>query len=247
METPREYRLQTADDLVQHSLVIGETDLAICLPGGVWEPVLEKGLRDLIIAKRRDLQSFIMEMPDFASAHQPLNLPNSAPMVAKSLATAASIANVGPMAAVAGYFAELAGRYILSSIEAKEIIVENGGDIFLASEQNRYVGIYAGEKSPFTGVMAVKIAAELTPCGICTSSGTIGSSFSYGQADAAMIIAADAALADATATATANMVKKPDDVAEACNIAMSIEGIQAALIICEEQMAAAGKIELVQI
>ena len=128
-----------------------------------------------------------------------------------------------------------------------EIIVENGGDIFIASTQERIIGVYAGKENPFTGKIAVRLAAELFPCGVCTSSGTVGSSFSYGVADAAMIVAPDTALADAVATAAANLVKDGDCVAAACNYAMSIPTVQAALIVCGDQLAAAGQLELVQI
>lgn len=246
MVSTRHYRLLSAFDLEQRLVAVGETDLAISLPPGLWDEELSKGLRDKIIEHRQHLQSFIMAYPDFAASHQPMTVPLSAPRAAKKMAEAAALAGVGPMAAVAGFFAELAGRYIMENKSVKEVIVENGGDIFLASEKERRVGIYAGEKSPFTGRIAVKLYPEQFPCGVCTSSGTIGHSFSYGKADVAMIVAATA-LADAVATAAANRVKTKADVAAACDYAMGIAGVQAALVICEDELAAAGKLELISV
>ncbi len=247
MVESRSYRVLFPPELEQHLLVVGETDLAICLPQGVWNGQVEKGLRDRIIEQRRDLQDFIVACPEFAASHQPLTLPLSAPPVAQKMAQAAAAAGVGPMAAVAGFFAELAGNYLLRQSGCREVIVENGGDIFLAGSAERVIGIYAGEANPFTGRLGVRLAAELLPCGVCTSSGTIGSSFSYGVADAAMVIASDTALADAAATAAANLVKGSEDVAAACNYAMSVAGVVAAAVICGDQLAAAGQIELVQL
>lgn len=243
----RHYRLFSADDLEQRLLVIGETDLAISVPEGTWDEELAQALRDKIIEQRHQLQAFIAEYPVFAASHRPMSLPVSAPRAAKKMAEASALAGVGPMAAVAGFFAELAGRYIMEIKNVADVIVENGGDIFLAGQKERHIGIFAGESSPFTGKLAVKLLAAQLPCGVCSSSGTIGQSFSYGVADVAMISAADTALADAVATATANRVKTRADVAGACDFAMGIPGISAALVICDDKMAASGSLELISV
>ncbi|MBC7288627.1 MAG: UPF0280 family protein, partial [Armatimonadetes bacterium] len=83
--------------------------------------------------------------------------------------------------------------------------------------------------------------------GICTSSGRHGHSFSAGIADAAVVAASNAALADALATATGNRVKAPTDAQRAVEWAMSVEGVLHALVICGETMATAGSLELVPI
>ena len=116
-----------------------------------------------------------------------------------------------------------------------------------AGASGRVAAIYAGENNPFTNKLGIRLRADRLPCGVCTSSGTVGSSFSYGCADAALIIAPDAALADAAATAAGNLVKGPKDVGAACEHALAITGVQAAVIICGSQMAAAGDIELIKL
>jgi ApbE superfamily uncharacterized protein (UPF0280 family) len=242
----RDYRVHFDPALEQYQVIVGETDLAICLPPAVWDQNLRSALRHQLITSRAQLQDFISDFPDFAASHYPVAVPLSAPISARRMAAAAAIAQVGPMAAVAGYFAELAGRLIIREKQPHTVIVENGGDIFIHSDRERLIGIYAGKDNPFSGKIAVKISPEQLPCGVCTSSGTVGGSFSYGRADAAMIIAPDTALADAVASAAANLVQKPADVEMACEHALSIEGVTAAVIICQDQLAAAGAIELVR-
>ncbi|NLF80212.1 MAG: UPF0280 family protein [Clostridia bacterium] len=247
MSSERHYRAQSAIDLQQHTLTVGETDLALLLPPGLWNDAVAAGLRVYLIERRRSLQALIMAFPEFAASHQPVAVPADAPPLARSMAEAAQLAGVGPMAAVAGCFAELAGRYLLRQTASHEVIVENGGDIFVMSRRQRVVGVFCGEDSPFHQRLAVRLAPGQMPCGVCTSSGTVGPSFSYGKADAALIIAGSAVLADAAATAAGNMVQSKEDVQMACDRAMTIPGVRAALIVCQDRLAAAGEIELVSI
>ena len=244
MTEERVYRQQAENGLEMQHLVIGETDLAIYLPEGIWNEKSRQALADELIQSRSRLQAFICRYPEFASSHSPLILPDTAPPEAVAMARAAAEAGVGPMAAVAGFFAGAAGRFIVHKLGAAQVIVENGGDIYIEGGEDRNIGIFAGEDNPFSGRLAAVLKKELFPCGVCTSSGTLGSSFSYGKADAAMVVAADPALADAAATAAANRVNSPEDVELACDWVMSLPGIKAALIICETQLAAAGELEL---
>jgi ApbE superfamily uncharacterized protein (UPF0280 family) len=148
---------------------------------------------------------------------------------------------VGPMAAVAGAVAEYVGRELLTF--SPEIIVENGGDIFLKILRQRTVGIYAGD-SPLTGKIGLEINPRETPLGVCTSSGTVGHSLSFGKADAAVIIAASATLADAAATAIGNRVNRPEDVAGAIQFGKGINGLKGIVIIIGESVGAWGDVKL---
>ena len=107
----------------------------------------------------------------------------------------------------------------LSSFSS-DVLVENGGDIWLKSTQPRNICIYAGN-SPFSQRIGLEIKAETTPLGICTSSGTVGHSLSFGSADAVVILASSAVLADAVATATCNLVQEEADLAKAVEWASS--------------------------
>jgi ApbE superfamily uncharacterized protein (UPF0280 family) len=146
------------------------------------------------------------------------------------------------MASVAGALAEQVGNDLLE--HTRNVIVENGGDIFLKVSEDLTIGIYAGSSS-LSNKLAIKIPATMTPLGVCTSSGTVGHSLSFGTADAVTILAPSTPLADATATAVGNRVKQPQDIAKALDYAQTIEGILGALIILDDQFGAWGAIEIV--
>jgi len=164
------------------------------------------------------------------------------PLVVKEMCEATSFAGVGPMAAVAGFFAERVGLF-LSRIST-DVLVENGGDIWLKSNHPRKVCIYAGT-SPFSQRIGLEIKPEVTPIGICTSSGTVGHSLSFGKADAMVILAPSAVLSDAVATAACNMVKNEADLAKAVEWAVNIPGVQGALAILGDKIAVQGAVELI--
>jgi ApbE superfamily uncharacterized protein (UPF0280 family) len=157
------------------------------------------------------------------------------------MAEATAKLGVGPMAAVAGAIAEFVGKEL--SDYSPEVIIENGGDIYIKSRQKRVVGIYAGN-SQLSGKIGLEIKGEDTPIGVCTSSGTVGHSLSFGKADAATVLADSATLADAAATALGNMVKTPDDITRAIDFAQYIEGLQGVLVLIGDQIGMWGKIKI---
>jgi len=159
------------------------------------------------------------------------------------MSNAATIAGVGPMAAVAGAIAEAVGKDLLAY--SPEIIVENGGDIFIKSLKKRYIGIYAGS-SPFTGKIALEIEAENSPLGICTSSGTVGPSLSLGAADAVITLAPSAALADAAATAIGNRIMAVTDIDKEIEQGGSNYGLMGLVIIKDDRIGLWGRVKLVQ-
>jgi ApbE superfamily uncharacterized protein (UPF0280 family) len=147
------------------------------------------------------------------------------------------------MAAVAGAVAEAVGKDLLAL--SPEVIIENGGYIFIHSLTTRNIVIYAG-KSPFSGKIALEIAADDTPCGICTSSGTVGHSLSFGRADAVIVLAASAALADAAATAICNRVKKTSDIEPQLEHSQKMEGLTGIVIIIGARIGVWGGVKLVE-
>jgi len=147
------------------------------------------------------------------------------------------------MAGVAGAIAEFVGTELLAF--SPEIIVENGGDIYLKSLKKRRIGIYAG-KSPLTGKIGLEINEEDTPLGICTSSGTVGHSLSYGKADAVIATSKSAILADAAATAIGNLIKEPADITKGIELAKRIEGLKGIIIITGSNIGLWGKVNICQ-
>ena len=157
------------------------------------------------------------------------------------MAEAAREVGVGPMAAVAGAIAEKVGVELLPFSD--EIIVENGGDIFLRTQKERFIGVYAGE-SAFTKKIAFSILPEETPLGVCTSSGTVGHSLSFGYADAVIVFSPSTSLADAAATAIGNMVRIPEDITQALEFAQGIENLKGVAIIKGDNMGLWGQVRL---
>ena len=214
-----------------------ETDLLISARRN-----LEARARESVLNYREDILSYIKRGRDFYTSLEPLNMVEDAPKIVKAMISASMKASVGPMAAVAGAIAEFVGRDILAYSD--EVIVENGGDIFIKTDIKRVLGIYAGEGSPFSGKLAIEIPPEEEGLGVCTSSGTVSHSLSFGKADAVLIISGDTALADAVATAAGNIVKNKDYIEKGIDFAKSIKGVEGVLILVRDKMGSWGKIKL---
>lgn len=185
-----------------------------------------------------ELERYLQEEPFFLSSYKPLKAGKNSPEIAKLMSAASEQAGVGPMAAVAGTFAELLGRYLLKE-GALGVIVENGGDIFLQLRKERLVGIYSGQ-SEFSNKLALRVRPESTPLGICTSSGSVGHSVSLGESDSVTVVAESCPLADAAATAIANQVNGPGGIQKGIEAAEKIKGIQGALIIKGKELGTQG-------
>jgi len=240
MYEPRFYRLWSADkDLVSFNVVVKETDLYIRAKYD-----LAAKAREVVIRQRAFLEDYIRHHPGFASALQPFPAVDDAPDIVREMAEAGEKAGVGPMAAVAGAIAEKVGRELLRY--SPEVLVENGGDIFLKNLKKRRVGIHTG-KPPFDGRIALEIKAGETPLGICTSSGTVGHSLSFGSADAVIVLSTCTALADAAATAIGNIIREETDIDRGTAFAQEIEGLKGVAIIKDDRLALWGKIKLVKV
>lgn len=233
----RTYRLKAAaEGLVPFRVQIDESDLFILATRKLEREAFEELKR-----VREQIESWGDLFPDFFASLTPLDIPSSAfvPDVVREMYRAASCCGVGPMAAVAGAVAEAVGKKLLE--RAKEVIVENGGDIFAFTHRERKALVFAAT-SPFSEKLTVTIPPERS-VGLCTSSGTVGHSLSFGKADAVVVLADSAAVADAAATAIGNQVHSPEDVNRALEKAkeLPIEGV---LIIIGDTMGARGDIEI---
>jgi uncharacterized protein len=215
-----------------------ETDLWIRARHSLEQEALESVLRC-----RHQLEYYLAGCPEFLPSLVPLPDDPLAPPLARHMLQASAKAGVGPMASVAGAIAQAVAADLKKFTDA--VIVENGGDCFFDLDEETIVGIYAGETSPFRDRIALRFTAERFPLGICTSSGTIGHSLSFGRADAVTIVSPDAALADAAATAVGNLVKTPGDIQKALDLAGSIPGVEGVLILIQDQLGAWGNLEVV--
>jgi ApbE superfamily uncharacterized protein (UPF0280 family) len=239
MYKPRNYQHWVKDeDLISFNVLVRETDLYIRASTN-----LKRKTHKLVLKYRSMLEEYIAHNPDFLTSLKPITVGKDAPRIAKEMAIAASKVGVGPMASVAGAIAEFVGNELFAL--SPEIIIENGGDIYLKSLKKRMIGIYAGQ-SPLTGKIGLEINAEDTPLGICTSSGTVGHSLSFGQADAVIVLSKSAILADAAATAIGNSIVHPDDIPRGIELAEDIEGLKGVLIIKDDKLGIWGDVRIGQ-
>lgn len=191
---------------------------------------------------RKLIQDHIQKYPAFAESLVPMKVPDKACLIIRDMAQAADAARVGPMAAVAGAVAEYTGRHLLSF--SSEVIVENGGDIFICSNTGTVLTIFAGT-SPLSMTTGIQVPEQDTAFGVCTSSGTFGHSTSFGKADAVMVMARSCMLADAAATGLANQVNTADDIADTLEKGRQIPGIQGLVIIVGARIGLWGSLKLV--
>ncbi|QEN06540.1 UPF0280 family protein [Oceanispirochaeta crateris] len=203
-----------------------------------WEAVTNR-----IMAERLNLEAFIKDHPEFQKTLKPIDLAladSLLPETVKRMQQASRLTGLGPMASVAGTMAQLA---VEASREAgsPESLVENGGDIYLESVTPLVLGLYAGPLSPFQN-LALKILPEQTPLAVCTSSGRMGHSLSFGDCDLVTVFAKEGALADAAATLGGNLVKEDGDIEPALNRLLSINGVLGAIIIRDKRFGTVGEL-----
>ncbi len=241
----RDYRgLQGQGELVSSFARISETDLHILADRDVADLA-----KEFVLRYRMQIEGYIARHPQFLSALLPLPADDLAPPIVREMLAAGEAADVGPMAAVAGVISEYVGRDLLAA-GLEEVMVENGGDIFLHRKKSCTVAIFAGQ-SPLSYKVGVRIPLEAMPAGICTSSGTVGHSLSFGEADSVTVLASATALADAFATRLGNEVgaarSAETGIERALALARQFAGIEGVVVICGVLMGAVGKVELVSL
>ncbi|PKN70689.1 MAG: hypothetical protein CVU54_04845 [Deltaproteobacteria bacterium HGW-Deltaproteobacteria-12] len=234
----RTYRaLINKDNLVSYRVKISESDLFI---GS--DTNLASRAEESLIKQRYFLEQYIKNHPEFRTSLLPLPLDNLAPPIIRNMLKKAKTCGVGPMASVAGAVAEFVGYDLLKLTE--NLVIENGGDIFLQTKNRLTVAVYAGE-STLSYKVKIIVKPEDSPLGICTSSATVGPSLSFGSADAVCVTSMSATLADAAASAIGNKIKSRKDIKKALDYGMKISGVRGIIIICGSEMGATGQIELV--
>jgi len=232
----RSYRQKIkSHDLTSFQVEVKESDLMIQAP-----ILLQDQSLAALIFYRKILEDYIKKNPQFSITLNPYPADHSAHPMIKEMIAASAICRVGPMAAVAGCLSQYVAVSLLK--ETDEIIVENGGDLFIKSSQIRKAIIFAGS-SPLSNKIFLKIDSRKKGVGLCTSSATVGPSYSMGKADAVTVISHSAALADAAATAIGNIIQSKDNIEEGLEIAQTINGLIGLVIIKDDKMGMWGEIE----
>jgi len=227
-------RVMEPGGLICRQVAIGESDLYVCTRGD-----LSKRARRYLAVQRRELETYLEAHLSFGTSFRPVPVAGDAPGIIRDMASAAEIFDVGPMASVAGAIAQYVGTDLLK--HSPEVIVENGGDIFLAGGGKRQVRIFAGASSPPLHVTMDDGAGGV---GLCTSSATVGPSVSLGGADAVTVLAATATVADAAATSIGNIVQSAEDIDGALQKASGCPEILGTVIVAGGSVGVWGAVEL---
>ena len=172
-------------------------------------------LKRYIYSIRRDLKNYIMKNQDFLLSIEPIKVDDDLPLIVEKMIDSSNIADVGPMACVAGTISELSLEYLIN-LDSKYSIIENGGDIALVNDETVLCGIYSNNRV-LGNEIAFEIKPRKNPLGICTSSGKIGHSISFGEADSVTIISKSSSIADGLATRIANEVTGQTSEDKVCN------------------------------
>ncbi len=239
-EEPRNYRrIFKGNDLVYFTCKVKQTDLCIGATHNLREQA-EQSVKKY----RKQVEEYIRLQPVFLNSLKPVEALPGAPGIIQQMIRASQVCGVGPMASIAGAVSLFVAKDLRPY--SRELVIENGGDLYLEGNKERVVSVFAGE-SDLTGKIGLRIKPEFLPLSICTSSGTVGHSLSFGRADAVVVLSKDACLADAAATAIGNIVKCRADIEKVLNQASSIPEISGILVITGEDMGVWGNVELVRL
>jgi ApbE superfamily uncharacterized protein (UPF0280 family) len=230
-------RLAYRGQLVSFRVTVKETDVLI----HATRP-LEEITKELILKYRGYIEAYIRQNPEFAKTLRPWSPGGPAPLIVKDMAAASEKVGVGPMAAVAGALAEHVGHELLA--HSQEVIVENGGDVFLKTDGPVTAGIFAGS-SPLSLRIGLRIDPGSKPLAVCTSSGTVGHSISMGKADAVCVVSGSCSLADAAATSIGNRVQSKTDIQQALDFGKQLEGVTGVIVIIGDAIGMWGELEVV--
>lgn len=240
----RTYREHFRDDRWTGFVVeCKESDLWIGVDKASYRPEMPGYCNTLLQELRNVMDTYLEKDPCYAGSLIPCRPKADAPEIFHRMSEVSYRSHIGPMSAVAGAVACHTVDALRKHFGIREVIVENGGDIYADITEDIDVSVFAGP-SPLSEKVGLHIHASQAPLGICTSSGTVGPSLSFGKADAVMIICKDVLLADSYATAFANFIRKSEDIDPVLEKIGKIKEILAAVLIKDDKMGVIGKFEL---
>ncbi len=201
-------------------------------------------LNEYIIYIRNELENYLLKDQDFLLALEPIKRDGNLPLIVKTMVESSNIADVGPMACVAGTISEMSLDYLIVN-DSRYSIIENGGDIAMINDEEVLCGIYSNNEVLGNDI-AFKIKSRKRPLGICTSSGKIGHSISFGTSDSVTVISKSASIADGLATRIANEINgesSEDKVSNGLECGEDYkEFFEGALIISDNHVGTIGKL-----
>ena len=207
MEYARVYRDYSSKNEFKFNVTIHESDLFV-----ISDKDVKKHALNALIKYRKIIENHIKQFPEFLKSLKPLKPPQDIDeKILLHMYSASNRAKVGPFASVAGAIAQFIGEELLNF--CNEIIIENGGDIYINTKRDRVVKIFSKNLQN----IGIKIKKEIQPLAVCSSSSKIGHSLSFGKGDLVIVIGKNAALADAYATSICNKIKNEKDLQKIVN------------------------------
>jgi len=228
-----------SSDLYEYGVVIGES--RIHLKSDSKEAILQSV--DDVKRHRRELLEYIWRHPDFLYALKPMTIAGHVPRIIRKMAESSRVAGVGPMASVAGAIADL-GLESMIKRGAETAVIENGGEIAAITERPISVTLVSNSLA-ISGKIGFYITQGDCPIGIATSSSKTDHAISFGEADSVTVIADEASLADAAATAVCNSVlgnDVKDSIRKGLMKSTELRGVRGVLIVREGQAGSIGKL-----
>lgn len=227
-------------DLVNFTVSVKETNLFISANRD-----LKKDALDAVFDARYMIEQYIESRGEFKDSLVPIGEDRFAPQIVRRMIEDSKIAGVGPMSSVAGAISEfVVKRLFESEDDISDIIVENGGDVFLISTTDRLISLYSED---LLGGIGIEISSAPDGLGISSSSAAYGHSLSLGDCELATVIAKSGSLSDAAATALGNNVKKKGDIEGALSKVVDIEGVSGALVMVNGKIGIKGDIKIVAV
>lgn len=236
----KEYRsLLSQNDMVRFSLCWKYSDIVISIDKENWHDAIPYLALMALKHAYSNLETY--RHPEWFSSYKPIDAYPNAPLLLKRMSEAAHSADVGPMAAVAGAIADLLLETLSNAYTFSFCSIENGGDCAIVSTRATYVAL-ASESARFQGFLTL----ELPPghWGVATSSGTVGHSINFGQADTCTIVASSGALADAWATRCSNAIHDKSTLEQTAWLVDTTDQIDAFFGCIGEHMCYKGKFKL---
>lgn len=219
------------------NITIYESDLQIYTDRDI-KNALEEELKLI----RSTIEAYVKTYPAFNESLEPIKVLAEDPVIIRHMKEASKKLGVGPMATVAGAVSHYLGQKYYK--ESKELVIENGGDIYVYSSEHKKILLHGGPNAKVKN-LTIQIDKASLPIGICTSSGKLGHSLSFGNCDAVTVISKDTLVADAAATAFGNLLKDKNDIKNVLTYSKTFKDIEGVIAIVDDQMGAWGDFEFI--
>ncbi len=216
-----------------------KSDLWVAVDSDSFREDMPEVCHRILVDMWADMEEYLAADSEYARALVPYAPRVGAPDIFVRMSAASSLAGIGPMGGVAAACSEYLAMRLAEQLPYREIIIENGGDVFAIVADSFDVAVWAGE-SPLSGKVGFRVPSEGRAVGVCTSSGTVGPSLSFGVADAVMVVCRDAVLADCLATAYANRVQSIEDVESVAEVLGAEKEVIAAAVVKDDRIAISG-------